>query len=86
MLFVRDLPLDLTAMGDPTRSVTPDGITLRISGPHKLLHHDKVTIHGEEFSYEIQHGNRPFGPPRPYRPAIAQYNNIVLHTRANLQL
>ncbi len=43
-----NLPLDLTAMGDPTRSVAPDGIALGITGPRKPLHHDKVAILGED--------------------------------------
>ncbi len=31
-------------MGDPTRSVAPDGIALGITGPRKPLHRDKVAI------------------------------------------
>ncbi len=42
-----NLPLDLTAMGDPTRSIAPDGIALGIAGPRKPLHHDNVAIPGE---------------------------------------
>ncbi|XP_055506293.1 uncharacterized protein LOC129706219 [Leucoraja erinacea] len=40
----RYLALDLTALDGPTRSIAPDGIAIKISGPYKLLHHDKLTI------------------------------------------
>ena len=46
--FVWNLPLDLSAMGDPTRSKAPDGIALRIIGTHKPPHHYKVAIEGKK--------------------------------------
>ncbi|XP_072113842.1 centromere protein U isoform X3 [Mobula birostris] len=41
LFFVRDFTLDLTAMSDSTRSISPDGIALGITGPQKPLHYDK---------------------------------------------
>jgi hypothetical protein len=37
-------PLDLSGMGDPADSNATAGLALRVTGTHKLLHHDKVEI------------------------------------------
>lgn len=41
--FVRNLPLDLTTVGDPARSKAPDGLALRNIGPRKLHQRNKVS-------------------------------------------
>ena len=37
-------PLDLSGLGDPAGSKATAGVALRVTGTHKLLHHDKVWI------------------------------------------
>ena len=36
--------LDLSDLGDPTGSTTTAGITLRVTGTHNPLHHNKLQI------------------------------------------
>ena len=41
--MVWPLPIDLSGLGDPTRSIkTPVSIAVRVNEAHKPTHHDKV--------------------------------------------
>jgi hypothetical protein len=44
-------PLDLTGVGDPAGSNATAVIAVRVTGTHKLLHHDKVGIPSGVFPY-----------------------------------